>query len=82
MLLQPRTCGVETHATPMGPGPDGRPRTAVIEAVIANSERSGFRYARRALPVLRPLMTRAATRLWRDDLANAERRYQMRTHQL
>ncbi|WP_174186353.1 DUF5914 domain-containing protein [Nocardia barduliensis] len=70
---------VETHATPLGHGPDGRPRTAVIEAVIANSERPGFRYARRALPVLRPLMTRAAARLWRDDLAYAERRYQLRT---
>ncbi|WP_043735936.1 DUF5914 domain-containing protein [Nocardia asiatica] len=70
---------VETHATPLGPGPDGRPRTAVIEAVIANSERPGFRYARRALPVLRPLMSRAATRLWRDDLAYAERRYQQRS---
>ncbi|MBF6207793.1 Rieske (2Fe-2S) protein [Streptomyces gardneri] len=73
---------IETHATPLGPGSDGRPRTAVIEAVIANSQRPGFRHARRALPVLRPLMTRAATRLWRDDLAYAERRYRLRTHQL
>ncbi|MBF6338852.1 Rieske (2Fe-2S) protein [Nocardia abscessus] len=72
---------VETHATPLGPGPDGRARTEVIEAVIANSERPGFRYARRVLPVLRPLMTRTATRLWRDDLAYAERRYQQRSRQ-
>ena len=26
---------IETHATPLGRGPDGRPRTAVIEAVVA-----------------------------------------------
>ncbi|WP_194836564.1 DUF5914 domain-containing protein [Nocardia sp. XZ_19_369] len=72
---------VETHATPMGSGPDGRARTAVIETVIANSDRPGFRHAHRALPVLRPLMNRAATRLWRDDMDYAERRYQLRTHQ-
>lgn len=69
---------VETHATPLGPGPDGRPRTAVIEAVIADSTRPGFAHARRVTPILRPIMTRAATRLWRDDLAYAERRYQQR----
>ncbi|MFI7192165.1 DUF5914 domain-containing protein [Nocardia nova] len=70
---------VETHATPLGPGPDGRPRTAVIEAVIAHSPRPGFRHAHRALPVLRPLINHAAARLWRDDLAYAERRYELRT---
>ncbi|MFI6040896.1 DUF5914 domain-containing protein [Nocardia sp. NPDC051321] len=70
---------VETHATPMGLGPDGKARTAVVEAVIANSDRPGFRHARRALPLLRPLMNHTATRLWRDDLAYAERRYQLRT---
>lgn len=71
---------VETHATPRGPGPDGRPRTAVIEAVIADSGRPGFAVARRAAPLLRPMMRRAATRLWRDDLAYAERRYALRSH--
>ncbi|MGN2639371.1 DUF5914 domain-containing protein [Nocardia takedensis] len=70
---------VETHATPLGPGLDGRPRTAVVEAVIATSERPGFRHTRKALPVVRPLMKYAATRLWRDDLAYAERRYRQRT---
>ena len=33
---------VETHATPLGSGPDGLPRTAVIEASIAHSDRPGF----------------------------------------
>ncbi len=69
---------VETHATPVGTGPDGRPRTAVIEAVIAQSDLSGFRYALRAAPIIEPLMKIAATRLWRDDLEYAERRYALR----
>ncbi|HXP57837.1 MAG TPA: DUF5914 domain-containing protein [Streptosporangiaceae bacterium] len=70
---------VETHATPLGRGPDGRPRTAVIEAVVADSPRPGFALARAAAPALRPVMRRAAARLWRDDLAYAERRYQLRS---
>jgi len=70
---------VETHATPRGRGPDGRPRTAVIEAVIASSPRPGFSVARAAAPALRPVMRWAAARLWRDDLAYAERRYQLRS---
>ncbi|WP_433655036.1 DUF5914 domain-containing protein [Nocardia sp. CA-128927] len=69
---------VETHATPLGSGPDGQARTAVVEAVIADSDRAGFRFAHHALPLLRPLMNHAANRLWRDDMAYAERRYQLR----
>ncbi|WP_020674254.1 DUF5914 domain-containing protein [Amycolatopsis nigrescens] len=70
---------VETHATPLGPGPDGRPRTAVIEATVAGSDRAGFRLASKAAGLLRPAMTWTAARLWRDDLAYAERRYHLRT---
>ncbi|GAB3572601.1 DUF5914 domain-containing protein [Amycolatopsis endophytica] len=70
---------VETHATPLGPGRDGRPRTAVIEAVVAASSRPGFAVARAAAPVLRPLMRHTAARLWKDDLAYAERRYRLRS---
>lgn len=66
---------VETHATPVGPGP----RTAVIEAVIAHSDRSGFAHTHRAAPLITPFMRYAATKLWRDDLAYAERRYAVRT---
>ncbi|MBJ8337732.1 Rieske 2Fe-2S domain-containing protein [Antrihabitans sp. YC3-6] len=69
---------VETHATPLGPGPDGLPRTAVIEAVAADSARPGFAVARKAQTLLRPLMRRSAARLWRDDLDYAERRYLLR----
>lgn len=70
---------VETHATPLGTDDRGRPRTAVVEAVIATSARPGFAAARTAAPVLRPLMRAAAARLWRDDLAYAERRWLLRS---
>ncbi|AKN74466.1 2Fe-2S ferredoxin [Streptomyces sp. PBH53] len=70
---------VETHATPLGPDELGRPRTAVTEAVLAVSDRPGFAVARRAAPLLRPLVRAAAGRLWRDDLAYAERRWHLRS---
>lgn len=70
---------VETHATPLRPGPDGLPRTAVIEAVVAHSDRPGFAHVSRLAGALRPLVAAAARRLWRDDIAYAERRYAMRT---
>lgn len=70
---------VETHATPLGTDPWGRPRTAVVEAVVARSGRTGFAAVRRAAPVLRPVMRAAAGRLWRDDLAYAERRWALRS---
>ncbi|MFB7468271.1 DUF5914 domain-containing protein [Streptomyces sp. NPDC056224] len=70
---------VETHATPLGAARDGRPRTRVTEAVIATSHRPGFTVARTAAPLLRPLIRRAAGRLWKDDLAYAERRWQLRS---
>ncbi|MFD3513002.1 DUF5914 domain-containing protein [Streptomyces sp. NPDC058657] len=70
---------VETHATPLTPPGHHAPRTAVVEAVVATSDRSGFAAAQRAAPVLRPLMRTAARRLWRDDLAYAERRWQLRS---
>ncbi|GAA1502074.1 DUF5914 domain-containing protein [Streptomyces albidochromogenes] len=73
------TSVVETHATPLGPGPDGAPRTAVTEALVAASDRRGFAAARAAAPALRPLMRWAAGRLWRDDLAYAERRWHLRS---
>ncbi|HZG03666.1 MAG TPA: DUF5914 domain-containing protein [Streptomyces sp.] len=70
---------VETHATPLGEDDRGRPRTAVTEAVLATSDRPGFALARAAAPLLRPLVRRAAARLWRDDLAYAERRWRLRS---
>ncbi|MFI6638998.1 DUF5914 domain-containing protein [Streptomyces sp. NPDC050504] len=70
---------VETHATPLTGSADPRPRTAVVEAVVAASDRRGFALARAAAPVLRPLVRRAAGRLWRDDLAYAQRRWALRS---
>ena len=70
---------VETHATPVGPGRDGLPRTAVTEAVIAHSDRPHFGKALVAAPVIRFLMGRSATRLWRDDLVYAERLFELRS---
>lgn len=70
---------VETHVTPLGLGPDGRPGVAVVEATVATSQRPGFRLARHAGALITPLMRYAATRLWRDDMAYAERRYHVRT---
>ncbi|MEO3761851.1 DUF5914 domain-containing protein [Streptomyces sp. B8F3] len=69
---------VETHATPLTGEGDESPRTAVIEAIVAASDRRGFAVARTAAPLLRPLMRRTAGRLWRDDLAYAERRWALR----
>ena len=60
---------VETHATPMGPG-----RSAVVETTLATSDRPQFRLALRAARFIRPLIERAAARLWVQDIAYAERR--------
>jgi phenylpropionate dioxygenase-like ring-hydroxylating dioxygenase large terminal subunit len=73
------TSVVETHATPLTGEGDGQPRTAVVEAIVAASDRRGFALARAAAPALRPLMRRTAGRLWRDDLAYAERRWALRS---
>lgn len=64
---------VETHATPNGVSADGRPRSTVVEAVIAHSDRPGFARAQRVQSVIVPFMRHAASRLWRDDLEYAER---------
>ncbi|MFF9687069.1 DUF5914 domain-containing protein [Streptomyces sp. NPDC014623] len=70
---------VETHATPLTAPGATHPRTVVVEAVVASSDRRGFALARAAAPALRPLMRRTAGRLWRDDLAYAERRWSLRS---
>jgi nitrite reductase/ring-hydroxylating ferredoxin subunit len=70
---------VETHATPLGTNRAGEPMTAVIEATVAYSERPGFRAARGVAPAVRGGMRWAALRLWRDDLAYAERRFRLRS---
>lgn len=69
---------VETHATPTGVDEGGRPITMVTEATIAYSDRPGFQVAKWLTPVLRPSIIKTAKRLWVDDLAYAERRYELR----
>lgn len=69
---------VETHATPMGVDAEGRPLTMITEATIAYSDRPGFRAATWLSPLLRPAIARTAKKLWVDDLAYAERRYELR----
>ena len=67
-------------STPAMPSPRAlAERTAVLEAVIAHSDRPNFGKGLVALPVIRPLMRHAAARLWRDDLAYAERLYTLRS---
>lgn len=70
---------VETHATPLGPGSDGRPRTMMTEATIATSDRPGFVVASRVGALMRPAMRRTARRLWRDDMVYAERSWLLRS---
>ena len=65
---------VETHATPLEAG-----RTAIIEATLFTSDRSGFRHAMKAVALIRPFIRRTAWRLWEEDAAYAERRYALRT---
>ena len=69
---------VETHATPIGPGPDGRPRTMMVEATIAHSDRPGFKAARAVSSLLQPAMRHTARRLWVDDMVYAERSWLLR----
>jgi SOS response regulatory protein OraA/RecX len=67
---------VETHATPIEPG-----RTTIIEASLAASGRRGFAAAVALSRIVRPFIERSARRLWLDDVAYAERRYQVRRAQ-
>lgn len=65
---------VETHATPIEPG-----RSAVIEATLAASDRPQFHAFMRAFgKFARPIIEKRARRLWVEDGAYAERRYELR----
>jgi hypothetical protein len=68
---------VETHATPIEPG-----RSVILEATLAASSRRGFAIARRTSRFIRPMIERAARRLWVEDAAYAERRYALRRGEL
>jgi phenylpropionate dioxygenase-like ring-hydroxylating dioxygenase large terminal subunit len=71
---------VETHATPMSSATPGvPPRTAIVEATLASSERPGFAHATKGAVLVRPLIKLMASRLWNDDAKYAERTYELRT---
>lgn len=70
---------VETHATPLvRASPGVTPRTAVIEATLATSDRPGFTAVLKAATLARPIIGLMAARLWRDDARYAERVYALR----
>jgi Domain of unknown function (DUF5914)/Rieske [2Fe-2S] domain len=70
---------VETHATPIvRAAPGVSPRTAMIEATLATSDRPGFATMLRGAAVARPIIAAMAARLWRDDARYAERTYALR----
>jgi isorenieratene synthase len=61
---------VETHATPIGPG-----RSAIVESTLVYSDRAHFGKVMPLARLLRPLIEKAAARLWVEDIAYAERRF-------
>ena len=72
---------VETHATlrtRADPAAGRLPATSIIEATFATSDRPGFRHVLRAAALVRPGLRAMAGRLWVDDAAYAERRYESR----
>jgi phenylpropionate dioxygenase-like ring-hydroxylating dioxygenase large terminal subunit len=69
---------VETHATPLTAAGIHPARTVMTEAVVATSDRFGFRVARSMAPLVRVGMRASATQLWADDLVYAARLYELR----
>jgi nitrite reductase/ring-hydroxylating ferredoxin subunit len=69
---------VETHATPLTAPGEHPARTVMTEAVVATSERFGFRVARGMAPLVQLGMRASATQLWADDLVYATRLYELR----
>jgi isorenieratene synthase len=77
---------VETHATPITRSVDAAgsltlPRTAIIEATLATSDRPGFAQALKGAVIARPMIELLAGRLWKDDAKYAERTYAVRAKQ-
>lgn len=64
---------VETHATPIHPG-----RCAVVETTLACSQRPFAQHASKVSRLVRPFIERRAGRLWIEDIAYAERCYEIR----
>jgi hypothetical protein len=69
---------VETHATPLTAPGTHPARTVMTEAVVATSDRFGFRVARGLAPLVTLGMRASAIQLWADDLVYAARLYELR----
>ena len=69
---------VETHATPLTAPGTHPARTVMTEAVVATSDRFGFRVARGLAPLVAVGMRASARQLWADDLVYAARLYELR----
>ena len=69
---------VESHATLLTAPGQHPARTVMTEAVVATSDRLGFRAARALGSLVRPGMRASQKQLWVDDLEYAERRYALR----
>lgn len=72
---------VETHATPLTKPGARAPVTVMTELTLAGSPRIGFRAAARVAPLttfIRAAMRASAGRLWVDDIAYAQRRFETR----
>lgn len=69
---------VETHATPLTAPGEHPARTVMTEAVVATSERVGFRAARSLSRLVQVGMRASQRQLWADDLEYAARRYALR----
>ena len=79
MTAQDRAASCKRTSRRWVSGPDGVPRTTVVEAVIGYSDRRHFGKALFHGPAIRPLMGIAAKRLWRNDLAYAGRLFELRS---
>jgi isorenieratene synthase len=64
---------VETHATPIDDE-----HSAIVEATLATSDRTGFPLVLPLRRALRPLIEARAARLWVEDAAYAERTFELR----
>ena len=69
---------VETHATRITAPGTHPARTVMTEAVVATSDRGGFRVAQALGSLVRPGMRASQRQLWADDLEYAARRYELR----
>ena len=67
---------VESHATPLDIAAKVRRLPIMAKVSVAYLDRPGFSSARWIAPLIKPGIWRTTRKLWVDDLATAERRYE------